>query len=193
MGNIISTVARRLGATRAAVDNSPGAPGRAISAAAHAAAAQRQQDRYGSKILRRGPGVVMMRPRRFSAGMGEDPYGAEPGGEQYQQEQAAVNSTATEAAGSVLKDITSVLSAVLPSATAIGTSLIDAKAKEALARATAKLTGGAMTPAQVTRAITPAGPWYTQAWVMIGGGIAALGLGYVVISSMGGKSRRRRR
>lgn len=188
MGSIASTIAQRARAQRAAIDSSPGG---SVSLAARAAAAQRQQDKYGSKILRRGKGVVMMRPRRFSAGMGQDPYGAEPGGAQYQQEQAAA-APVTSAASSVMEDISKVLGSVLPSVATVGTAAINAKYQTALANATARLTGGAMTPAQVTRAITPAGPWYTQTWVLLGGGIAALGLGYVVMSSMGGKKRRRR-
>lgn len=173
-----------------------GTMGNIVSDAARAAVARRRaqydEERKVSRILRRTRGYALMRPRRTPAGMGQDPYGAEPGGEQYAAEQAAVQKTATEATSSVWSDISKVLSFAIEGGTKIGTTVLENKYKEALIKANEKLTGGAVTPTQTVRAIQAAGPWYTQSWVLVGGGLAALGLGYVVISSMGGKKRRRR-
>lgn len=144
------------------------------------------------KVLRRSNGnAVIMRPRRVSAGMGEDPYGAEPGGAQYTAEQAAVQKTATEATSSVWSDVSKVLSSVVTGASQVGTAAIQARAQTALANATARLTGGAVTPAQTMQTIKASGPWYTQPWVWLGGLVVAGGVGFLALSG-GGRKRRRR-
>jgi hypothetical protein len=140
------------------------------------------------KVLRRRGSQVIMRARRV-AGMGEG-EDAEAGGAQYAAEQAAA--TVAGASSSVWSDISKVLSSVLPSVATVGTAAINAKYQTALAAATAKLTGGAVAPAATIRTIAASGPWYKQTWVLVGGGIAALGIGYIVISSLGGKKGRRR-
>jgi hypothetical protein len=129
-----------------------------------------------------------MRARRV-AGMGEG-EDAEAGSPQYAAEQTAAK--VADATGSVWSDISKVLESVLPTVGTIGKTYLENEYKEKMAKIAAKLTGGAVTPTQTIRTIAAAGPWYKQTWVLVGGGIAALGVGYIVISSLGGKKRRRR-
>jgi len=133
---------------------------------------------------------LVTRPKQVPVGMSQDLNIVTQ--TDLERTEAAVESAGT----SVWESISKTLSSAIPAAASVATATIQAKAAEALAKATNTVASRAGVPAPVTTPqayLAPSKAWYESPYVWIGGALVAAGGAYVVATSGGGRRRSGRR
>jgi hypothetical protein len=154
-------------------------------------------------IVRRphGSDMVIMRPKRISAGMSDGeiitsydqimtsaPTSSYPSGPNLAPGQTApaVAPTAPAATTSIFDTITKAITSLVPP---VLQAAVTNKYASAVANATNKVTGAqVVTPAQLSAPTT----WYKNPWILGGGAVLLAAGGFAIMKSSGGVRRRRR-